>query len=337
MGHDNCHDNYYEISSRSYYDLGFQLGEMFGESLWQSVEELKEGNTWHRMVARSRPYRDVTAAVFPQYIQELQGYADGAGMTLDDIWVCLEEELYTPYANRCTTVITGNELLIGHNEDWDSTANDQICVLKKTVGSLTILELFYLNTLGGNAVSINSHGYIQAINSLVHTDTQIGIPRNVVARRLSETASPENDFKQLATLKRASGYSHTIAGLDGTIWNIECSAAEQILTRPATPFVHTNHYITELSRLEHGDDQYGTRIRYNRAYSLVHNEMSVSMLKRVMSDTSYGRQTGIFNERTIAGIIVDVKSLRAYIRLLREKEKGWVTYDLDFLEAPVIN
>lgn len=49
-----------------------------------------------------------------------------------------------------------------------------------------------------------------------------------------------------------------------------------------------------------------------------------------MSDNSKGSKVSVFNERTIARVIVDLERSMAYVWLLRESEKGWIEYDIDF-------
>ncbi|MGD9212021.1 MAG: C45 family autoproteolytic acyltransferase/hydrolase, partial [Desulfobacteraceae bacterium] len=244
------HKNYYEIRAKNYFDLGFQEGQLFGVFLRQSVKQQKKlsyGDTG--LLTRAKAYLKITKRMFPYLLEELEGYAEGARVPFDDLWLLsLEDELFPSMYEKCTTVITNHGLLIAHNEDWDVEAMDAICVLKKTVQGLTILELYYLNTLGGNAISVNSNGFVQTINTLTHSDTQIGVPKNIIARWLSETNDPESDFKRLEMIQRASGYSHNFCRTDGAIWNFECSAKEQILLCPNAPFIHTNHFLTRLGR-----------------------------------------------------------------------------------------
>ncbi|MCK4794345.1 MAG: hypothetical protein KAV87_62030, partial [Desulfobacteraceae bacterium] len=250
------HKNYFEIKAKNYYDLGFQKGRLFGGFLRQSIKALKKEGSWNsKLLIRSKAPVAITRKSFPHLIEELEGYAEGADVPFDELWLLsIEDELFESKFGKCTSIITNSGLLIAHNEDWDADAKDSICVLKKTMRGQTILELFYLNTLGGNSVSVNSNGFVQAIDTLTHADKQIGVPRNVIARWLSETKSPESDYERLAALERSSGYSHSLVSVNGKIWNIECSAREEILTRPNSPFVHTNHFLTELRKLENEDN-----------------------------------------------------------------------------------
>lgn len=323
------HANYFEIEADSYYDLGLRKGELFGRYMRASVQELKRKWDWTSAVERARLYVPDTAEVLPHLIEEVHGYAEGARVCFEEAWaVLLEDELEEFAADRCTTIVTNRGSVVAHNEDWESNAKESVCVLRKRVGGLSIFELFYLNTLGGNAISVNSHGFVHAVNSLVQTDNQIGVPKNVLARWMSETSAPERAFEAMSQWQRASGYHHSLIGPNGGIWSIECSAARQILTRSNSPFVHTNHYVTRLAALEARDGIRGTHHRYRCAMEKVRDPMPIDGVRRLLDDTSEGKKKSIFNDRTIARMIVDLGCMTAYVWLRREENKGWVSYPL---------
>jgi len=118
----------------------------------------------------------------------------------------------------------------------------------------------------------------------------------------------------------------------GGVFCIESSAQEAVLIKPSSPFVHTNHYLSELQRLETNDNATGTFERYAVAKNLVQPEMCTEQLQLLLSDQSNGKVLSIFNERTVARMIVDLQSLRAFVWLLRENDKDWVEYELKFVK-----
>ena len=331
-----AHRNYFEIEADSYFELGVRRGELFADFLHECLEEQKAGPDWKADLQRAKAYLGVATATFPHLIDELKGQAKGAGASFDDLWLlCVEDELEESAVEKCTTIVTNGGSLIAHNEDWDKEAESGICVLRKTVGDLSIFELSYLSGLGGNSISINSHGFVHAINSLTHTDRQMGMPKNLVARWLSETCSPARDLQALTKLRRASGYHHCLLGLDGKLWSMECSAKQQVLTRPALPFVHTNHFLTHLSSLQAEYGICGTGPRYRCASANVRASMSVEEVKRLSSDTSAGKSNSLLTDRTIARMILDLPSMTAHVWLRREAAAGWVSYPLGLASAAV--
>jgi hypothetical protein len=289
----------------------------------------KKSYSRKHLMKKAQACLDITYRSFPGLISEMRGYAEAAGVSFRDAWLLsLEDELFLRQAGRCSTLVANQGKLMAHNEDWDEKAQDAICVLKKSLNGLSIFELFYMNTLGGNAVSVNSHGIAQAVNTLTHADMQTGVPRNVIARWLSETGSPEADYINLKNVPRASGYSHTLISRDGAIWNIECSAREQRLCRPAAPYVHTNHYISELSRLEQEDNSTGSLDRYRFLSSHAEDTMPADRVRELMGNQSEGGTAGVFNDRTIARMLVDFNNMDIFVWLRREDARGWVRYPL---------
>lgn len=286
-------------------------------------------SAWALKLQRAQEYLAITKECFPHCVQEIEGYAAGAGVDFLELWTLSLEDEFSYYRDEhCTSVITNGGKLISHNEDWANDAADHICVLQKTIGDLTILELNYWTSLGGNSASINSHGYVQLINTLAHTDWQMGVPRNVIARFLSETSDPVKDFEKLRAIRRAAGYNHNIIDLNGNIWNIEATSKQCILSQPASPFVHTNHYLSEQLKPYEAQTGQTTFKRYEVATRRVKPHMSRQELLELTSDDSQGSDLSIFNERTIARILIDLERKIASIWLRREAERGWVEYPL---------
>ena len=322
------HKNYYRVEAKTNYELGLRLGKIFKSAANSRVSKQRGKPSWKRMVEASKKYLKITKHYFPQYIEELEGYAKGAGVNLYELWVLNMEN---PNIDKCTTIVTNQGLLVSHNEDWGVGQEETISILQKTIGKLTIFELYYHNTLGGCSVSVNSYGYLQGINTLTHPEAQIGIPRNVVARFLSETDNPERDYQKLKTLPRELGYNHVIVNSQGKIWDIESTEKEAILLKPSSPFVHTNHFLSKLKTYERDDNLTGTFDRYRKAKELVKPWMTETELMGLVSDTSEGKKVSIFNERTIGRMIVNFKERKAKVWLKREENLGWVDYELDFL------
>lgn len=323
------HTNYFEISSQSNWELGKKLGEIFGENLDRDLAKLKKETTWSWKIQEARNYLQQTKKDFSQYIEELEGYAQSSNVDFLDLWtVSLEDEVY--YEDKCTSLISNDGKLLGHNED-QSDSEESIVVLKKTIKDMTILELYYLHTLGGNSVSINSHGYIQAIDSLTQTDKQLGVPRNVIARWMSETRNPKEDLVKLESLNRASGFCHNILSVKEGIMNIETTAKKVKETIVTAPFVHSNNYLTELNAYEANDNSTYTFERYKSAKEYAKDRMTVEEMKVVLDNSDNGKLASIYNERTVASIVVDLEENAAYIRLAREQEKSYVKYNLDFI------
>ena len=167
LGQVDRHAAFYSFAAKDNYSLGLMQGEAFSKQAHTALASWSALPDWSERVERSKKFLDATKIYFPHYVEEIRGYAAGAKIDFQALWaIGLENECDSLPAVHCTTVMTNGGKLVLHNEDHDINSNNVICLLKKTVADLTVLELFYFNTLGGNGISINSHGYVQAINSL---------------------------------------------------------------------------------------------------------------------------------------------------------------------------
>jgi predicted choloylglycine hydrolase len=328
------HAAYVEIEADTPAALGRALAGRFGRFVAESAAEARAQRDWGRKLAIAAKQISLTRQHFPRCVEELEAYAEAAALPLAHVWVVMCEDELDAAAERCTTFVANDGRLVAHNEDWDADAAESICVLRKTLDRLTTLEIYYFNTpLGGSAVSVNSHGLVQAINSLSHADRAVGVPRNVVARWLSETRDPEEALRALGRVPRSAGYNHVLVGGPGLIWNLECSAAHQAAWRPALPFVHTNHFLADaLADLEAAAADDTTHRRYRAALASVKGAMTPAEAVALLGgDASPGGRAGIFNRDTIASVVVDLDARVARIWLRREAEAGWIAYPLDFI------
>lgn len=328
------HRNYHEVDATSPSACGRALGNMFGYIVRGYLAEARENEDWPELLNETKPLLQQTAKYFPAYVEELDAYAVAAGVPLIELWaMSIEDELGDEDSEKCTTVITNNGRLVAHNEDWDPDASDDICILKRRCGDTTTLELYYYGCpLGGTALSISSNGYIQAINSLDHTDWQIGVPKLVIARRLAEIRSVEAELDSILAVPRSSGFAHNLVDRSGKVCVVECTAMRQSVRYPNTPSVHTNHLLSPtLERFQDETDGKSTFRRYDSACGLVRPVMDVTSVKELMSDESRGAVSSLFNRNTIARAIVDIDQQTASFWLRREHKKGWIDYPINFL------
>jgi isopenicillin-N N-acyltransferase-like protein len=325
------HEKIFSFSAEDHRTLGRTMGSCFSSAARAALKYASSLSEWQWRTKEAPHYLPYAERYFPQFVDELRGYAEGAGIDFTLFWaLAIEED--RAHADKCTTIVTNNGRLIGHNEDFDSEIGRDLCIIRKTVGDTGTLELFYPYAPGGNAIAINSSGYIIAVNSLTHSGKKgAGVPRNIIARWLSETKDPRKDFAFLSSLPRSSGYSHTFLGADSALHNIEYTATEARLTKPSMPYIHTNHYLTDLSKYEANTGSSSTHERFADATAAVREHMTTQELKVLMDRTAGGSEKGIMNNDTLGKMIIDRDSLTAHIWLRSEKEKGFIEYPLNSL------
>lgn len=326
------HTHYYRVKARTHFELGYKLAKLFkSPSLDTYHAILKQTFLNKKILSESQIYFRFTQDHFPQYIEELKGYANGLGVDFGSFWLTFLYEELNAYPEKCTSCYSSDGMIIGHNEDFDDHFKKRISLVEKTVGNMNIFELYYYNSLGGTSCSINSHGYVQTINTQNHTDQRIGVPRNVIARWLSETDGPQKDYEKMKKMMRSMGYSHTFGNTHGEVTNIESSANASKLLDVALPFVHTNHYLTDLSIYEDTTGPSNSVERYDQANKLIFDVKTAQDMMHLLESVSSLASNKERKSDTIARMVFDLRNRVVWCWLQRERTKGWIKYPLKFL------
>jgi len=326
------HTHYYRVKARTHFELGYKLAKLFkSPSLDTYRVILKQTFFNKKILSESQIYFHLTQEYFPNYIEELKGYANGLGVDFGSFWLTFLFEELNAYPEKCTSCFSSDGMIIGHNEDFDDYFKKRISLVEKTVGDISIFELYYYNSLGGTSCSVNSHGYVQTINTQNHTDQRIGIPRNVIARWLSETVSPEKDYEKMKKIMRSMGYSHTFGNMNGVVRNIESSANASQYVDVKLPFVHTNHYLTDLSIYEDKQRPGNSIERFDQATKLIATVKTAQDMMTLLEAVSSLASNKERKSDTIARMVIDLKNSVVWCWLQRESAIGWIKYPLRFL------
>jgi isopenicillin-N N-acyltransferase-like protein len=225
-------------------------------------------------------YAEQARRALPQCWDELEGLAEGSGLSLSELLVlncgeeftCSEpvEGLPTTASSashggdHCTAVAVAarGRHIVGHNMDWYviDAVNNVLFDLTGPDGTrvMGIAGAPYLLMLG-----MNSHGVASVSNSVHSTDNRLGVP-NVFVRRSTLGAPSVGEARDRGLLAgRARGTNHLFADTDGRIWDVETSAAASAFMdhSGAGAVAHTNHYVSPEMQLFEGSDQQESRVR----------------------------------------------------------------------------
>ncbi|MDD5043821.1 MAG: C45 family autoproteolytic acyltransferase/hydrolase [Patescibacteria group bacterium] len=322
-----------KIKAKNNYEAGFLLGKKLGKLTSGYLEIQKPQDiSWEKLIKLSKPYLAVTQKTFPQFIKEMKGLAKGSGVPFLKIWAlnCVEEILQKQ-KEKCTSIFIPqkNSYLVGHNEDWERPAVPHLTfLLQKTIGGLTIWELAYLYSIGGNACSINSFGLTQSINTLHHLDSQVGVPKNIVARWLSEFPNIKEVKKEFGKIRRASGYSHTFTE-NAKLLNIESTAKRFAILETQNQYCHTNNFTGRLKKFETrglGKSGSTTYKRYASACRFIKKIGAEREFKKILSGQDKYAKSLIYNPRTLASVIINPQT-----KTLEVKGRGerWLKINLN--------
>lgn len=336
------HDNYHRIDAETPEERGEKFGHIFGAEVRQlHTEKSQQQEDWAIQRTRALTRLAITQQYFPQYITELKAYAETVGIPFEDLWtLSLESETENlDNEDHCTTMVTMEKstqrLVLAQNEDWDVGSEHVISIVEVHTPKGTLFQLYYRPTLGGNSVSINNHGIIHAVNSLPDgIKDSGGIPRNVLARALSESKNPLETLQWIKGLRRSAAYNHTLVDTEKKkIWQAEITPNDIQIKSRRSGYIHANHPTI-------GHQETGQRSSSNSHRRLIdarsrakghmtEGEIRAFLTHKGMQDKQGQYTKGVLNNRTIAQIMIDRAG--ASIHLVRETEKGWVDYPFEFI------
>lgn len=311
----------------SYQDVGFAIGESFRQEIQEDIEKRKvEIPNYESYLEKSKEYFNFTKSIFPNLIVETEAIAKAAGVGVVDYFFVNNRETYDEaelYDKReavnpdhCTIVVGFGKdgLIVGHNEDWSIDAQDNIYILKATIGDVSFIGLNYKTAMVGVAASMNSYGLVQCINDLYQTN-QFGVPKNYLARAVLECRTLDEAESLIRDTKRASGFNHVLAQ-GNEARNIEIAgdkmAVEKVVKKP---YVHTNHYTSlEMQSLEKFHTK-SSEARYGRAKELLKDSMEFEDIKNLLSDTNNSEFPICREDATIGSVIA-----------IPGKQEFWASY-----------
>lgn len=277
----------------TYRELGRAVGEAARERVQASVDffradftTMTHGRlTFEEAELLTPAYERQARRWLPQYVDELEGLAEGSGVPLPQLLVlnCGEEftsdEPVAPAPGRsphsgdhCTAVavVAGGRHIVGHNMDWYvvDAANNVLFDLTAPDGTrvMGLAGAPYLLMLG-----MNSHGIGNVSNSVHSTDNRIGVPNVFVRRSTLEARTLEEARERGLLAARARGTNQLFADTGGRLWDLETSAtAHALMDHTAGGFVaHSNHYVSPEMQVHEGYGGGESEVRLTTAERLL--------------------------------------------------------------------
>ncbi len=277
------------------FDMGKQagtkcarLGRAYRASIAESIA-YSTGMSWEKAVARAALYLPHAQAFYPDFVDEIRGYAEGARMPFEDAFTFCCHELLSPTGFRGCTDVAANgdvthegDVLIGHNEDWSAEQLGMVVLLharpSKKPEFVTTSYAGLLPSSGMNAAGISLTG-----NALNPNDVRVGIPKIFPVRKVLESRRIGEALEAAMPEGRASSYNNICSDSNGEIFSLEGSATDFAAIYAMDGYlVHTNHYVTDRMR-KFEQDPSGTScsvFRYHRATRLIEEHLG-----RVTLDT----------------------------------------------------
>jgi isopenicillin-N N-acyltransferase-like protein len=352
----------------SHYEMGRQVGihrravihTTLGtyRGLFQSEAVRLQIYSWGEAILHARKYLPFAEESVPQYVEELRGIADGADLDFNDLLVlnCMEAITEDALHRGCTSLAVSPELtaegalLVGHNEDWLPEDFESVYLIHAQPDDE---PAFLAITYGGLLPNIgfNQYGIAQCCDSVYPNDARVGVPRIFVSRAVLAARTPTDAIKAALHRRRAAGYNHLIAHVSGEIYNVEASARDfELLYGLDGVVAHTNHYISRHMRAieRNSEELIGSRVRYNRALRLLHNQqgqISRASIQALLSDHVNFPESicnhvslddyPLDRQQTIAALVMDLTNLTMDVAWGTPCCSEYHTYRLD--APPLMN
>ena len=305
--------------------------------------ELPKGATWNAMLEESRLYLEPSRKVYPQYLEELQGIAEGADIPFEDVFLLMCEELWEDIAwHGCTDMTARGKAtadgttLIAHTNDLLPQTESKLVMLKVQAGS----EPEFIGiSVGGIAISAGYNAAKISLtgNQLDANDTRPGVPRLLVVRAILGSTTLSQAMTHCLLPSRASSYNNVIADGSGEVYSMEGSATDlEAIYIKDDVMAHANHYVSPSMRRFERDRSVNANsiIRHNRADYLLrqnYGALTPELFRTLLADHA-GYPTSIckhgLETHTVFSIIIQLEYLKAWIGRGHACETEYTEYQL---------
>jgi isopenicillin-N N-acyltransferase-like protein len=346
----------------NHYEMGWQIGidrrEVIGQMLgvyrrYFDEEGERVGiSDWDEAILHARKYLPFAEESLPQYVEELQGVAEGAGVDFNDLLVlnCVEAITEDALHTNCTSLAAAPEvtadgsLLVGHNEDWLPDDLDTVYLVHaKPADEPAYLAITYGGLLPN--IGFNQHGIAQCCDSVYPNDARIGVPRIFVSRAVLAAHTLADGIRAALNRRRAAGYNHLIVHVSGEMYNVEVSAEDfDVVYGMDGMLAHTNNYLSRRMRAIEKDSEelISSRVRYNRAIRLMRSQrgkLSLKSFQAILSDhVNYPQSicnhvdendSPLERQQTIASLLIDLTTQTMYVSSGPPCQSEYYSYKLE--------
>ena len=281
-------------------EIGIAIGRHFSEEIRQGLRENKTLQDRFLRFHQSPEGRQIFSELlvlhkklYPNYISELEGIADGADVPFEELFIINLRGEYRVFTRGkvnqgCSTVSlkTDRHTVIGHNEDGLPIYKDSSYVVEVDIQDHPSFTAFsYPGFLCGNAFGFNKEGICFCNNDVKPPNIRVGIGRHFLARSLFDARSIDDAVKRITPDNRASGFNFTIGSVkENRIVNVEVTPDQFYVKEINGIDYRANHYLDIKPLLQTVGASSETRMI--RAADLIQAETAPdkSSVSRILSD-----------------------------------------------------
>jgi isopenicillin-N N-acyltransferase-like protein len=341
----------------TYRQVGQQIGEAMRPQAQRVLKEMRDSvppfATWDEMLEKGKLFLAHGRMVYPQFIEELEGIAEGANIPFEEVFLSQCEGLWerpiwdiwiggcTDFAARGRATLHGHTLL-AHTNDLRPVMERELVILK--VQAEQDPEFIGVSIAGlGFSAGFNAAGIGLTGNDVSSNDVRVGVPRLLIVREILAARRLGEAMNACLVHQRASNYNNIIADANGEIYSVEGSATDcEAIYIDRDIMAHANHYISLPMRRYEADRNLigGSVIRHHRAMRLLREnfgKLSPELLMQLMADhANYPESICKHAGRTITvfSIVINLSELRAWIGPGRPCETTYSEHALDAWDPP---
>ena len=334
-----------EVSGSSY-EMGYQHGAQAAHLVRRYVQwiEKQTGASRDVLARNSVAFLPTIEALSPSLVQEVQGLADGAGISFEEALLCqVRAEVARVGTGGCTafaltrSATADRQPLAGQNLDMEPEYADVAILLwaRPDDGRPRALMLTFAGQLG--YPGMNQYGLALFNNSLFDYRWRLGLPRQPLKRAMLERRTVEECVDLLARHRVCSAVNVVLCDGQGEIADVEIRP-EGIAVfegEHADCRVHTNHYVTSRFAPYETDSLPDSRSRLARMHVLVRahwGRITVETMKEILAD-HHGDPAGICRHgaagwHSIAGYIAEPGKGLLHVRRGHGCLGTWQTYEV---------
>jgi isopenicillin-N N-acyltransferase-like protein len=335
------------VAQGSHRELGRQHGEQVAAKIHAHLDTIAAGGRMSTQNLRDRAlrFRPLFEKYCPHLLEEMQGLAEGAKITLaEGMAVNIRGELGHARTEGCTTYVVSRagsanrKMLAGQNSDMTPEIPPLGYVLHlKPDHKPEILTWTFGGMIGYHGM--NSAGVAHFANALGGGPAdRMGMPHYPVKRMMLECDRVDQIVRLFETVPLASNGNYVVCDGHDKILDVEATAAgPEFLEDHGAGFVaHTNHFVcSRYARRENFAQSWKDSFpRLDRMNSLLQGKfgtLSVENLKTFLADhdgypTSICRHNG--ESLTVASLISEPGERRMHVAVGNPCQNRYVTYSM---------
>lgn len=282
-----------------------EWGRMHGESYRGAIKELyeirrelmlnKNPALEKNIIPLADEQLEATRKYAPQLTEELEGIADGSGLTSDQI-VILNN--YTDFRDielpeeGCSTVHISNNGQIYSGQTWDmhSSAKNYVCLIKtpNDHGYSASLSFSLVGCVG--MMGVNGDRSLIGVNNINTSNARAALIWPVLVRRCLQEKSLVDMRQALLNAPVTSGHNYIISDpTGGEHWEVTPLHQEKVGSLGANEIggtFHTNHCLgAEIQKMEDKNSMSSTtHVRYDLLQNKIPKVKTYNDLKALLQD-----------------------------------------------------